>query len=141
MNWYVGLSFFFFFEGYFGFMGEELDFSFFFFCSHFQIRVTKHVGKKLKLVIRSAMQCDVEDVEIKLVDLKRGGEMVEFGMDKVVLKENDLDGVDIEYDLKLFSLSRSLEFEVFLQTKFGKWKQSSLCFGSHNSGKNRIGYC
>jgi hypothetical protein len=104
------------------------------------IRVTKNVGKKVKLVVRSSVKFDKSQINVKLVDLihpdgteKEGSYQVET----FAVKENEIGGTNAEYELKIFILSKKLEFRIEIKSGYGHFRAESICFGTHNSGKQR----
>eukprot|EP01129_Flabellula_baltica_P000566 TRINITY_DN10552_c0_g1_i1.p1 TRINITY_DN10552_c0_g1~~TRINITY_DN10552_c0_g1_i1.p1 ORF type:complete len:463 (+),score=91.85 TRINITY_DN10552_c0_g1_i1:31-1419(+) len=106
------------------------------------IRVTKHIGKKVKMNVSSSIMFNQNDLSIKLVDLVRpefSEDNSRFVVENVFFRDNEYNGKDADYEMKIFTLSKRLEFHVEIRTKQGIFRQKSVCFGSHNSGKHRLG--
>eukprot|EP01127_Copromyxa_protea_P019184 TRINITY_DN615_c0_g1_i1.p1 TRINITY_DN615_c0_g1~~TRINITY_DN615_c0_g1_i1.p1 ORF type:complete len:760 (+),score=127.28 TRINITY_DN615_c0_g1_i1:51-2330(+) len=104
------------------------------------IRVTKNVGKRVKLVAKGSLKYTRSDLQLKLVDLSESLNPQEgqFQLETVVLKENDWSGDTAECELKVFTLSKRLVFQVEVnRSDDDPVVGSSIWFGSHNSGKQR----
>eukprot|EP01129_Flabellula_baltica_P016760 TRINITY_DN908_c0_g1_i1.p1 TRINITY_DN908_c0_g1~~TRINITY_DN908_c0_g1_i1.p1 ORF type:complete len:494 (+),score=76.27 TRINITY_DN908_c0_g1_i1:169-1650(+) len=106
------------------------------------IRVTKHIGKRLKLSVKSSIKFTLDDLTIKLLDLikpEKNNDESRFNIDSSFLKDNELGGTDADFEMKIHTLSKKLEFRAEIHTQWGMYFQHSLCFGSHNSGRQRLG--
>ncbi len=120
------------------------------------IRVTKGVGKKLKLVIKSPTPLESSQVQINLLDVGQPEELNEksyqmttshmMGSNSeplfVVESEQTKIGgsTQLEYEIKLFQLSKTLCFEITINrstTTDAAVTMRSVLFGTHNSGKQK----
>eukprot|EP01129_Flabellula_baltica_P011579 TRINITY_DN5102_c0_g1_i1.p1 TRINITY_DN5102_c0_g1~~TRINITY_DN5102_c0_g1_i1.p1 ORF type:complete len:694 (-),score=119.37 TRINITY_DN5102_c0_g1_i1:47-2128(-) len=104
------------------------------------IRVTKNVGKRIKLVIKSSIKFKRNEMKLILFDLinpQLSEQDGRFSVENVLYKDNDLQGVNAEYELKIFILAKKLEFQVTINSPLGRFKAESNTFGTHNSGKQR----
>jgi len=105
-----------------------------------QIRVTKGVGKKMKVTVESTKQFSIQDVELHLIDEAAPHSREESGRFKIEnnhLKPNGDGGSTAELELKLFHLSKVLYYQVKVKTALGLLTGVSCIFGAHNSGKQR----
>jgi hypothetical protein len=117
------------------------------------IRVTKGVGKKLKIRVESEISFKVTDVNLTLLDNQepnRQGRLTDgkerasrFSIENSTVKQEGDGRTAAELFLKVFKLSKQLLFQMAIQTKAGSQhtvlQGQSVIFGTHNSGKQRFG--
>jgi hypothetical protein len=122
------------------------------------IRVTKGVGKKLKLVLKSATPLESSQVQITLLDVGQPEELNDknYQVSNMMLSAMPTGAAEplfvveseqmkigsaaqLEYEIKLFQLSKTLCFEVTLSRPSDEPAVTlrSVLFGTHNSGKQK----
>eukprot|EP01130_Rhizamoeba_saxonica_P009194 TRINITY_DN373_c2_g1_i5.p1 TRINITY_DN373_c2_g1~~TRINITY_DN373_c2_g1_i5.p1 ORF type:complete len:428 (-),score=93.68 TRINITY_DN373_c2_g1_i5:333-1616(-) len=104
------------------------------------IRVTKQIGKRIKVVVRAGFVFDKTQFQLGLNDLiqpSKNNAPERFSIESVSLKDNELGGKNAEIELKIYTLSKKLEFEVKIDCECGLFQASSHFFETHNSGKQR----
>lgn len=119
------------------------------------IRVTKGVGKKLKLVIKSPPATRFSITEISL-SLEEAAEIASRGVKNPYKNQShhftvenssvkqDTTGTSAELFLKVFRLGKQLSFHASISPKQhnpsvgSTLTGKSICFGTHNSGKQRF---
>jgi hypothetical protein len=103
-----------------------------------QVRVTKNVGKRIKVVIKSSVKFSRSDLKLRLIDLSAGYERDgQFSFESSSLKDNEWGGETADMELKLFTLAKKLIFHSDIRTDNGSLVSRSVWFGTHNSGKQR----
>jgi hypothetical protein len=117
------------------------------------IRVTKGVGKKIKLSVQAEISFKITDLNLVLVDQNEVGKQgrltdgkdktSRFTVENSTVKQ-EADGHTVaELFLKVFKLSKHLSFELTIHPKppgnTVVLHGQSVVFGTHNSGKQRCG--
>jgi hypothetical protein len=103
------------------------------------IRVTKGIGKRIKLELNCNEEFDWSGVKIDLFDLAGNVSCSEdeFTLDNHLLK-SDGAGYGAEVELKLYNLAKCIEFRVTVTSLTGAvYAGHSISFSTHDSGKQR----
>lgn len=103
------------------------------------IRVTKGIGKRIKLELNCNEEFDWNGVKIDLFDLAGNVSCSddEFTLDNHLLK-SDGTGYGAEVELKLYNLAKCIEFRVTVTCLTGTvYGGRSISFSTHDSGKQR----
>lgn len=112
---------------------------------HDMIRVTKGVGKKVKLVVKSTINFKVNELQLSLQDLAEGtkpsrvqenikDKPTKFHIENTNMKQ-DGNRTIAEIFIKLFKLSKQLVFQVTIVKEGASYPGQTVLFGTHNSGK------
>eukprot|EP01130_Rhizamoeba_saxonica_P012507 TRINITY_DN5275_c0_g1_i1.p1 TRINITY_DN5275_c0_g1~~TRINITY_DN5275_c0_g1_i1.p1 ORF type:complete len:484 (-),score=86.71 TRINITY_DN5275_c0_g1_i1:90-1541(-) len=104
------------------------------------IRVTKRIGKRIKVVVRAGFKFEKDNITLILNDVIRpssSNASDRFSIESTSLKNNEVGGKTAEIELKIFTLSKKLEFEAKIECQFGAFIATSPFFETHNSGKQR----
>lgn len=111
------------------------------------IRVTKGVGKKVKLVVRSNVPFKVNELQLSLQDMAEGTrpsrvqqnakeKVAKFAIENTNTKQENGRSV-AELFIKLYKLSKQLVFNANIIKEGASYNGYSVVFGTHNSGKQR----
>lgn len=111
------------------------------------IRVTKGVGKKVKLVVKSTISFKVNELQLALQDMAEGTrpsrvqqsnkeKSPKFAVENTNTKQ-DGNRVVAELFIKLYKLSKQLAFNANIVKDGVTYSGYSVVFGTHNSGKQR----
>lgn len=110
------------------------------------IRVTKGVGKKVKLVVRASFSFKIGELQLSLQDLSEGSKpsrvqenpkekTSKFQIENTNMKQEG-GRTTAEIFIKLFKLSKQLAFQIsIIKDGGGQYHGHSSIFGTHNSGK------
>jgi len=103
------------------------------------IRVTKGIGKRIKLELYCNEEFDWSGVKIELFDLAANAPCSddEFTVDNHALKSGCA-GYAAEVELKLYNLAKCIEFRVTITSIMRTVHTGhSISFSTHDSGKQR----
>ena len=104
------------------------------------IRVTKGVGKKIRLLVRSPISFKQQDIRIQLVDISDVGgqhkDTSKFVVETLTIKSDGSGRYQGEYILKLYRLSKNIYFQITFERHILPQLQSVM-FNTHNSGKQK----
>ncbi|XP_049848915.1 uncharacterized protein LOC126316929 isoform X2 [Schistocerca gregaria] len=117
------------------------------------IRVTKGIGKKVKLVVHASFAFRMSEFQTVLYDLIEDASMTQsfpgrikqrwFNIERYNTQTPDLPVYSAELMIKLFKLSKQLMFSAIVDSRkreypnSGAYRGKTVIFGTHNSGKQR----